>query len=357
MELALSVERAIAARRAMDHIIDSVDGAQKKGALDAAIGRLPEALASAVTALDMARVQRALPKPLLLAQGTVLLPLTRVGEVAVVEVLSEPLAADHMDDWLLQEGFISLRMLERQLIDLWIAELRDPEICPVDIRLQDRLALGTAIDAAYASAAGTLAPAEALQPLCRRERQRRLAHVAMAPKHTFPFAPGVLLDDVERALLDRLQKVNGLGGKARALMYSMLQADEDLRAAKDRLVPAAEALLGTLAIDAALRTQGLATAWACSPDRQRFLASLFARFASDQWPSSPERDDLVTFLYGLSGESVPTDGAMSGPRILALWTRLSGLPARSDCTAPATISDAARAILADAALDGERDLQ
>jgi len=359
MELGLSLERAITARRAMDHVRDTVDGAQQKGIYEQALKRLPAKLASAVATLDMQRVQDALPKPLLLHKATLLLPLTLVGDVPVVEVLAEPLANDHADDWLLAEGIVSLRMLERQLIDLWIARLKTPDQCPVDIRLRDRLPLGTAIDEAYAEAAGSLASPEALTPLCRRERQRRLAHEAMAPRHTFPFAPGVLLDDVERGLLERLQKQNGLGGKARSLMYSMLQADEDLRAQSAALYPSAKALLGTLAVDAALKSKSLACAYAFSPNKLRLVASLFARFSSETFPNAPERENLITFLYALAALPVPDDGAISAPHIAELWTRVSLLPAGPACEngSAIAISDHSRAILANATLDEDKDMQ
>lgn len=171
--------------------------------------------------------------------------LARPIKVALTMPLSRPMLEVGDDDALAEQGMISLRAISRAMIDKQLlAWLNEFERCPTELRGEEALTLGQALDRAYLKEAERLMPAdtrakERLMPLCRRQRLVRLADIGMRKASgRFPFFPLPLLSDEDEAWVKRYldpAKTPGIVSATRAHFSGVLHAESDLKQEADTL--------------------------------------------------------------------------------------------------------------------------
>ena len=268
----------------------------------------------------------------------------------------------HADDdlWLLrgENPRITLRSLERRVVTLLLAAYDKPDVCPAAIRL----AGAPNVDAVFAARIrGLLSDPRLLDPLCKRERQFRLAEEARGSP--LPFTNGLFVHPRDRL-------TPNVGGKAALLLQAMNTADEawDPRALGEGL----PVLLSQLAYEDAVfaravppRTQApaasssptpssvlaavlqrlgappeatheacaLSAALAQSLDPTRFLAELVAAYTVEHFPAEPRRSAALALLYALSEVEVPSSAAAVPSQLAKLLASAQPRPSLCD-TAP-----------------------
>ncbi len=352
-----SIEANALAKRNLEKLVAIVPGFDSSSVLAADTDAINRALATN----EKTRGLRLITRGGHVAVGRT----TRIAGAEVFAPADTPLRQAHDDDWLFAAGVVPLRALQERLLGEGLLGLIDhPELCPSVFRVEDARALGTVLDPIYSSAARSAvnndALGEALLPLCRRERLRRMADVAMRQSKAaipFPFVAGIRLDGGERRWIEKLQNpalMPGLGADARAHATGMAYSEDELDRKKTELGEATRVLLPRFFSEAALQAEAwrtLADGASLPPPTPAllglvdadqaagaartlcvlqsvahysplFLASLVDRFSIELWPPPEERSAALALLYAATGRAMPKEGVASWASLAAIAAAL-----------------------------------